>query len=130
MPFFTENPALCTAHTLVHYIKVTNEFRTTPKNNESLVLTCKKPVHPASTQTIARWIKNTLKEAGIDTTKFTCHSTRHASTSAAFRGGVDIETIRKTVGWTSKSNTFNIFYNEPITKPATYKFMETILKTN
>nr|CAI5835115.1 unnamed protein product [Callosobruchus analis]CAI5842550.1 unnamed protein product [Callosobruchus analis]CAI5860122.1 unnamed protein product [Callosobruchus analis]CAI5865233.1 unnamed protein product [Callosobruchus analis] len=42
---------------------------------------------PASKQTLSRWIKATLSEAGIDTKVFTPHSTRHASTSAACRKG-------------------------------------------
>lgn len=130
LPFFKDKPALCTASTLVHYLRVTEKFRKTSGNNNSLMLTCKKPVHPASTQIIARWIKNTLKQADIDTTKFSCHSTRHASTSAVFRAGIDIETIRKTAGWTTKSQVFNTFYNKPVLKHSAHVFMENVLKTN
>lgn len=112
IPFFKENEKLCVASIIIHYLERTSNYR----NNESkLILTYKKPFHPASCQTISRWIKTVLTMSGVDTTKFSTHSTRHASTSAAFRAGVNIETIRKTAGWSSKSETFNKFYNRPIT---------------
>ena len=59
-------------------------------------------------------MKETLKKSGIDTNVFTAHSTRHASTSAANRNGIDINTIRKTAGWTDNSLTFVKFYNLPL----------------
>jgi len=51
---------------------------------------------------------------------FSGYSTRHASTSAAFRAGVDLEEIRRTAGWTEKSTTFNKFYNRPLVKKTTF----------
>ena len=41
-----------------------------------------------------------IKNTDVDTSVFTAHSTRHASTSAAKRRGVDLDLIRKTAGWT------------------------------
>ena len=41
------------------------------------------------------------------------HSTRAASTSAALRGGTDIDTILSTAGWSS-ARTFARFYQKPI----------------
>ncbi|KAJ8941478.1 hypothetical protein NQ314_010393 [Rhamnusium bicolor] len=41
-----------------------------------------KPLHvTASKQTISRWIRLALNAAGVDTTRFKPHSTRHTSTS-------------------------------------------------
>lgn len=77
-------------------------------------MTTKKPFRKTSTQTLSHWVKDVLKESGIDTLVFSAHSTRHASTSAAKRLGVDIEVIRKTAGWTKNSATFAKFYDRNI----------------
>lgn len=55
-----------------------------------------------------------LTNSGIDTSKFTSHSTRHASTSKASEKGINIEVIRKAAGWTANSSTFARFYKRPI----------------
>lgn len=117
IPYFTEKPMLCLASTIEYYIQVTADSRS--KDMDQLILTHKKPIHPASTQRISKWIKAALSLAGIDTVLFTGHSTRHASTSAAFRAGVSVEQIRRAAGWTEKSDVFNIFYNKPLTKSPT-----------
>ncbi|CAH1103037.1 unnamed protein product [Psylliodes chrysocephalus] len=44
------------------------------------------------------------------------HSTRHAASSAAFKAGVSIDTIRKSAGWSNKSNVFHTFYHRPLKK--------------
>ncbi|KAJ8980421.1 hypothetical protein NQ317_018813 [Molorchus minor] len=55
-----------------------------------------------------------LNRSGLDTSRFTAHSTRHASTSAAARKGVSYDTIRLAAGWTRRSSTFANFYDRPI----------------
>lgn len=65
-------------------------------------------------QSIGRWIKEVLAESGIDIRKFKAHSTRHAASSAALRERVSIDTIRKSAGWSEKSQCFAKFYNRPI----------------
>ncbi|XP_066600023.1 uncharacterized protein [Prorops nasuta] len=100
LPFFEDQPEICVAKTLVKYLEVTNHLR---GKVDEMFITLKKPFRPASSQTISRWIKFTLYKCGIDTSKFKAHSTRHASTSTALRRGVDIELIRKTAGWSGKS---------------------------
>lgn len=122
-PFFIEKPELCVASTLLYYIEVTTPVRSV--RNQQLLLTFKKPVHPATSQTVSRWIKTVLKRSGIDTTVFKSHSTRHATTSAAARAGLSIDVIREAAGWTEKSQIFNKFYNKPITTGVS--FTKTIL---
>lgn len=112
IPFFTQNPEWCLASAIIEYIKITSFFR--PIQIKKLFLTIKKPIHAASAQTISHWIKNILHECGIDTTIFTGYSSRHAATSAAHRGGINIESIRKAAGWSSKSEIFAKFYNKSI----------------
>ena len=111
IPFFKDQPNLCVAQTLQVYIERTKSLR---QETMQLFITHKKPYHAASSQTISRWIKNTLEASGIDTEIFSAHSTRHASTSAAARNGINIENIRKTAGWTENSRVFARFYNRPI----------------
>lgn len=112
LPFFGENISICPATALKDYIFVTENKRTVSQGN--LLLTYKPPHRAASSQTISRWIKQVLSESGVDVSMFSAHSTRHASTSAASRAGVSIDTIRKTAGWTSSSNIFAQFYHRTI----------------
>ena len=78
---------------------------------ELLAAFFKSPFKSVTTQTLSRWVKEVLNNSGIDTRIFTAHSTRHASTSAAKRNGVDIDPLRRTAGWTKISNTFTKFYD-------------------
>lgn len=112
LPYFRENTIICPAKTLSDYVSMTRNVRT--ENKGSLLLTYKKPHKAATTQSISRWVKQVLSESGVDTSVYGAHSTRHASTSAARLSGVSIETIRKTAGWTSTSNSFARFYNRTI----------------
>ena len=111
LPFFKDNMSICPAKTLLCYLDCTKIIR---QECSTLIITLKKPYHAASTASISRWIKQVLNDSGLDTTKFTAHSTRHASTSKASKGGINIEVIRKTAGWTNRSSTFARFYNRPI----------------
>lgn len=105
---FSNKIEICPVTTLNSYIKRTQHIRNT------LFISHKKPHHAVSTQTISRWIKNVLREAGIDVTIFTAHSTRHASTSAASRSGISIDIIQKSAGWSQNSLCFAKYYNRPI----------------
>ena len=67
------------------------------------------------------------KDAGIDTGKFTAHSTRAASTSAAAQAGTLIEVIMESAGW-SNCGTFAKFYHKPIRVPCNFGSVQ--LKAN
>lgn len=118
LPYFVENPSICPARTLEDYLQATAELR--PETVDNLLLTTKKPFKKVSSQSISRWIKQTLAECGIDVTTFSAHSTRHASTSAAASAGVCVDTIRKTAGWSTASLTFAKFYNRPVIDEGAY----------
>ena len=81
--------------------------------NTQLLLSFNKPHKPVYKETVVRWIKTVLKEAGIDLEKFTAHSTWAASTSAAGKGGIPINVIMESAGW-SNCQTFAKFYQKPI----------------
>ena len=59
-----------------------------------------KPHRKVSSDTLSSWIKKILQESGVDTSRFTSHSTRSASSSAATVGNVPINVIMDAVGWT------------------------------
>lgn len=112
LPFFHPRPGICPASTLQKYCSVTASIRSSSEDH--LILTYKKPYRPATSQSMGRWIKQTLSDSGIDTSIFKAHSTRHASTSTASRAGLSIDVIRKTAGWSAQSAVFANFYNRPI----------------
>lgn len=106
---YPEDRAICIVTTLDEYIKRTKALRDQQK---TLFISFSKPHHVVSKSTISRWIKTTLKEAGIDMNIFTPHSTRAAATSKV-ENTVALETILKTAAW-SNDSTFRKFYNKPI----------------
>lgn len=59
--------------------------------------------------TVARWIKNVLSNAGIDTSIFKAHSVRSASVSDAYKNGTPIKEILRVADW-SNEKTFRKFY--------------------
>ncbi|BES96116.1 Hypothetical protein NTJ_08920 [Nesidiocoris tenuis] len=76
----------------------------------------KNPHRPAKRATISRWVKETLKEAFVDTSIFSAYATRHAATSDAYRKGVSIDTIRSSAGWSPESSVFARFYKRQLTE--------------
>lgn len=125
LPFYTEDVNICPARTIQDYIAKTQTIR---GDCDQLLITFKRPFHSASAQTISRWIKTLLTKSGIDTSHFTAHSTRHASTSAAARKGISYDTIRLAAGWSEKSKTFANFYQRPLIPNK--DFAQSVLSTN
>lgn len=117
LPFFMKEPLLCAASTIVEYLDRTKNLR---QEEDFLILTIKKPYHPASSQTLSRWIKTVLSLSGVDTKVFTAHSTRHVATSVARGRGISVDVIKQTAGWTEKSAAFATFYNKPVINPASF----------
>lgn len=111
IPEFKEKPELCVASTVLEYLAKTAVFRGT---ETVLFLAKRKPYKKVGSQTISRWIKGVMEKSGINTNMFTAHSTRHASTSAAYVKGVSLDVIRMTAGWSKRSEVFARYYNRPI----------------
>lgn len=101
---------LCVVQHLQAYIDRTSHLR---GETDQLLIGYQKPHKPVSTDTIARWIKNAMGKAGIDTSVYKAHSTRAAATSAAKEKQVPVDTILSAAGWSSES-TFARFYDKPI----------------
>lgn len=111
LPAYRENKNLCVVHTYRVYLTRTMQIR----KSENLFISSQRPFTAVSRDTISRWVKIVLKEAGISPKLFGPHSTRAAATSQANFQGVPLATIIKTAGW-SKDQTFRKHYNKPITR--------------
>ena len=72
------------------YIERTQDIR---GDSRQLFISFIKPHNPVTSSTIARWLKQVMELAGIDTNIFKAHSVRSASTSAAAMQGVTTEDI-------------------------------------
>ena len=108
---------LCVVACLEAYLKVTEHIR--PAGVSQLFISYAKPHNPVSRDTISRWVKQTLTDAGIDTKLFKPHSTRAASASAAFARATPLQTILRTAGWRTEC-TFSKYYNKQILPPDEY----------
>nr|CAH7742684.1 unnamed protein product [Callosobruchus chinensis] len=111
LPFLNSYSENCVASTLLSYLEKTKLLRGSIK---SLFISITKPYKEISTQSLGRWVKNILEKSGVDTNKFSAHSTRHASTSAANRKGINFDTIRLSAGWSKNSKMFAKVYNRPL----------------
>ncbi|CAB0020386.1 unnamed protein product [Nesidiocoris tenuis] len=111
-PFFGKEPSLCVASRILQYLSTSKQFR--GSRHDTFLISTTKPFGPASSQTLSRWIRQTMHAAGVSK-NFTAHSTRHASTSKAHKVGISFETIRQAAGWSPTSKTFATFYNRPTT---------------
>ena len=107
---FTPDADICPISTLNAYLQQTANVR---QDNTQLLLSYVKPFKPVSRDTISRWLKMVLNEAGIDTNMFRPHSTRAASCSKVNAKSVPVMSIMQAAGWSSE-NTFRRFYNKPV----------------
>ena len=112
-PRFTENSNICPVATLQLHCDKTEQWRHQEKSKERpvLFLTSTKPHGPASSATIARWIKTVLSKSGIDTSIFKAHYQGSINISPA-EAGISFPEILETGDWSSQS-TFERFYYCP-----------------
>ena len=102
---FQEDSNLCPVKSLKEYCCITKPFR--DLNNEtSLFLSILKPHKAVTKSTTARWIKEVLKWAGIDTKIYQAHSIRAAATSKAFLKGQSVADIIKRGNWNPLGRNF------------------------
>lgn len=101
---------LCVVTLLKEYLSRTASLR---GKHSQLFISYVKPYSPVSRDTISRWVKTIMQEAGIFPTKFKPHSTRAASTSATQRNAVPLENILTAAGWKSDC-VFARYYNKPV----------------
>ena len=99
---YLENSKLCVVQAMNTYLARRN--RLVPKEVTKLFITTKKPYRAASSDTLRRWVKNTLTKAGIF--NFSAHSCRSASTSKAMALNIDLEEILRLACWKRESTFF------------------------
>lgn len=81
---FYANKRVCLAFCLKEYLARTRKLRKKDRSGKpcgKLILSYEGPYAAVGSQTIARYIRQTLNMSGINTKIFTAHSTRGASTS-------------------------------------------------
>ena len=103
-------PKLCVYSCITEYLKRTETIRS---DINQLLITYSRPYRAASADTISRWSKQFLSLAGIDTSRYKCHSTRAAATSHVVRHNhAYLSDIMRAAGW-SNEHVFHRFYNLP-----------------
>ena len=108
LPAFPDNPKICVVKTLQEYRSRTENRR----QSSRLLISFVRPFKPISSQTMSRWLRKTMQLAGI-ACHFTGHSTRSASTSAAARAGVPLDTILVAADWSSSESFKRFFLRSP-----------------
>ena len=89
--------------TLRQYLTVTSPLH--PEGAVKLFVAVVKPHNPVSSSSIARWLRDTLRQAGIDVGIFGAHSVRGASSSAAVAAaGITANDIMKAAGVLNQSS--------------------------
>ena len=105
---YAPDRCLCVITTLHAYLQRMSDIRGDINN---LLVTTRKPFKAASLDTIRRWTRDMMRNAGIDLQVFAPHSTRAAASSKALCYLL-LHTIIKSVGW-SNSSVFATYYKKP-----------------
>ena len=100
---------ICPLNCLRQYPEATKQHR---GNITLLFIIMNKPFKVPSKDTLVRWVKQTLKDDGINMNIFSPHSTRSASDNKA-KTYVPLKTVLETGEWRS-NRTFARFYDKPI----------------
>ena len=106
---YPNNKNLCIVQALQDYIWRRDLITET----DALLVTHKQPHRSATKDTIARWLKETLKLAGIH--NYSAHSYRSASTSLAFCRTLPLKDIMAQGQWTNL-NTWARYYKREISR--------------
>ena len=130
--FKYEDKRLCPFRTLRVYLDRTAHMRVTKDNKKlnKLWLSVAGADHSkkeVTQQTLAHWLKNTMKQAGINSNVFKAHSTRAAATSKAYWAELPTDYILKQARWTN-AVTFARFYKRPILQQRGSNFQDTVLR--
>ena len=116
---------LCVVAAIREYICRTQDVR---GMETQLFISYQKPYGPISKSTVARWIRDVLHRAGVDTSRFGAHSTHSASTSAAVVKGTPMDTVLKAAGWSSGS-TFSKYYKKVLVANMGQCLLDSYFKT-
>ena len=130
-PLFKDDPFICPVTTLRAYEERTKEFRDlqSPSPKTTLFLSWIRKHNPVTSSTIARWLKLTMSEAGIDVGIFKSHSACEATCSKAAGAGVTAKQILEAADWSSEG-TFQWFYHRKVEKDDRTSFGTRVLSSH
>jgi hypothetical protein len=111
VPCFADNELLCPVLCLKEYLDRTVPVRGIAQ--DQLFLALKPPHLMVSGDTIARWLKQIMIQAGIDTSIYKAHSVRSAVVGKAIKQGLSTEQIMQAADWSSRHN-FVRFYKKEV----------------
>lgn len=123
---YLEDEHLDVVRCLRDYLARTSALRTNPDQKQTLFLGYTKPHKPVITCSIARWLRDIMTLAGVDTKVYKAHSTRSAATSKALAHGLSTQQIMKCANW-ARASTFQKFYNKPIVQTAQVVFQRKVM---
>ena len=109
------NAKLCPIERLREYGKCTEAFRPNASNaniSNKLFVSYIHPQRPVSSSTLARWMKEALGAAKVDTSVFKAHSSWGVAATAAIEAGISLPQMLTLADW-SGPYTFNKFYYHP-----------------
>ena len=90
LPSLSESNPLDTTKLMKTYLELTAKLRA--PDERQLFITFVKPHCAISTDTVSRWVRQTLSHAGTDSKVFGANSVRGASASAASGAGAPLNT--------------------------------------
>ena len=105
-----ENSKLCPMAVTKEYLKRRAEYSVA---HAKFLFANVNPYGPPHKDAIARWVKNTLAQAGVNTKCFSSYSCRYSASSKADKMGVDLDTVLKIGSW-SRQSTFRKFYSKEL----------------
>ncbi|CDH61287.1 hypothetical protein RO3G_14881 [Lichtheimia corymbifera JMRC:FSU:9682] len=125
-----QDKELCPVTNLLLFIDKTLQLRQNLPSHHTLFL--KYLMHPAkvgsiSEKTVAEWIKDMLKQAGVNTKEHTAHSVRSAASTKASARGVSNAHIKDHGHWSHHSDTFERYYLRPSDPHATSRQITTAI---
>ena len=94
-----ENSNICPVQTIKHYLEKRNN--NVVHETTTFFITHRKPFKAAHEDTINRWVKEVIAEAGTDVSKCNTHSCRSTASTGALYKGVHIEDILKQGNWSN-----------------------------
>lgn len=109
---FPDNKLLCVCDCLENTKIVQflgEQIKDSSKPNK-LLLSFINPHNPVSSSTVARWLKELLQMAGIDTSTFKSHSIRGAVTTEVARQGFPVSDILQFADWSQQNTLIKIYY--------------------
>ena len=117
-PRFPEDEAWCPVKAWLDYEERTAAFRSPPGQKTLLFLSWIRKHELVSSSSIARWLKQGLEDAGVDTSIFKGHSTRGTSISKAASSGGTVSDILQAADWSSEGTFQRFYHRQPFDKPA------------